>query len=168
MNLYTILKGLLTVTPKNDIRNYLNGVYFTPNEIITSDGHILIRVAYETGVIEPVIYSRESVDLALRRFTKKDEKLLICDGSLVCGSLNVPIIEIVAQYPNIEKDFTNDALQTEGHVSVALLEKATKAIRIIQDKKANHHDGIDVSMAIDRFYLATPHIRAVVMSMRKK
>ena len=137
MNNFTMLKGLLKSTPKQDIRYYLNAVYLDEHNAVTTDGHILIVVKHNLTVRAPVLLCRNDLEQKLKMFNKKSELIIDADEG-VC-TINGYSIELVdGRYPDYQR-VVNQYKEKEDcslmGIDLGILSKASTAIKFICDTK---------------------------------
>lgn len=139
MNTYTILKGLLKVTPKNDVRYYLNGVLVTPEQLIATDNHQLMRVDYAVeGVSDNIILCRHDIDRKLKLFSKKESPTLeVVDGKPYLGGYEIKTID--GRFPDVNR-VISAAISEKGRngeccVDLTLLSNLSQAVAIVSDAK---------------------------------
>jgi hypothetical protein len=106
MNTFTILKGLLGVTPKSDIRYYLSAVHLTATRMQASDGRIAMQVEVTTampdGVVE-VLVCRRDLATKLKLFTAKSECAIRVDlgGKVLLNEYELTTVD--ARYPDLDR-----------------------------------------------------------------
>jgi DNA polymerase III sliding clamp (beta) subunit (PCNA family) len=108
MNTYSKLKGLLSVTPKNDIRYYLNVIRVTSSELTTSNGSSAVIVEHHTsGVDSEILICRHDLATKLKLFKKNDELNITVNGDSVF--LNEYKLKTVdGRYPDIKRALKNN------------------------------------------------------------
>ena len=139
MNNYTILKGMLEIAPKQDVRYYLNALLIAKDYIAVSDGHALIKVTTETPVNEDVILCRKDLANKLKLFSKKNPpQMLQKEDGFYLNELKIETIE--GNYPDLNRVICIDNGKgtyspIEVGFNLALLSKLTKAVNIIANSK---------------------------------
>ena len=139
MNTYTILKGLLKVAPKKDVRFAMNSVAITPTRLIATDGHQIMAVDNTIyGVDETVIVCRADLESKLKLFTKKEPpELTVRDGVPYLNEYK--LVTIAGRYPDVNRVINtakeNKAQTGEMGLSLGLLANLSQAIAIAADDK---------------------------------
>jgi len=107
MNVYNLLKGLLKVAAKTDIRFYLNAVHVTPDELRATDGHMAVIVSYRTGLPadlrDGVLLCRKDLDAKLKMFNAKSEVALTFTGDGKAFLNEYPLATVDGRYPDIKR-----------------------------------------------------------------
>ena len=139
MNMFTMLKGLTAVAPKNDVRYYLNGIYITPTRFIATDGHMMVVVEQETAdVVEPVIVCRTDLSNKLKMFNKKSELTLnFVDGEPYLNEMKLNTVD--GRYPDVSRVINRYESETKTAEPIGfdlvLMAQMCKAIDTIADNK---------------------------------
>lgn len=142
------LKILLKVAPKQDVRFYLNGIFFDieKQKAVSTDGHMM---AVASIIAESDLESSVIVGLSDRQIPAKTESVVIYQDHAICFSLPggigerlkmMPIELISGDYPNWEKVTTHDKPNIEMDsqwFNPALLSRLTQVI---------HKDGAGVRL----------------------
>ena len=114
VNTYQLLKAMLLIAPKNDIRYYMNGVSIRNEKgaviVTATDGHALLQVRLngnEEGVLDieegnHVILCHASVTRILKLYTKKTPpEIVLRDGMAFFGNVQVDTID--GRYPDVDR-----------------------------------------------------------------
>lgn len=110
-----VLKGLLQVAPKNDVRNCLNGIHLASGgnggtTLTASDGHMvaIVTMHYAEISIEKgadVIVCRHSLATILKLFKPRDTlQLKISNDSVTIGTEGGPMFDVTlvdGKYPDV-------------------------------------------------------------------
>lgn len=138
MNLINTLKALLQVTPKSDIRYYLNGIQVirNGNEVVfnSTDGLMLLQVKttdleyldIQDGV--QFIICRKSLDVMIKSFTKNNTPVLRCDDDFKVTLGDLPLVTIDGRYPDAQRVIRESSERCDViGVNYTLLAKLSKA-----------------------------------------
>ena len=123
------LRLALTANAKNDVRDYLNGVKITTNDLVASDGHRLVRVVFDNSIILPdgrlqLIIPYAAIKQFLGKLAKVPHHLPVEiklglypeQYVLECGGVIEFFTPIDAKYPSFDKFFEIIAKDDgEGH-----------------------------------------------------
>lgn len=148
MNLYSQLKGLLMIAPKNDVRYYLCAVHVTPNGLRVSDGHMAVTIdAPQQG---EALICRHDLAQKLKMFNaKSDLKLVFGRGGDNAALLDVasgdlwPLKTVDGRFPDLTRALNNMKGRTPEDYSpigfeLRLIAQLAKAVdTIAADKKAH-------------------------------
>lgn len=141
--MFNILKAALEITPKNEIRYYLNGLHFqrfkNTLEVHATDGRVCFKAVFlDPDVVNQfpdgydVIMSRASIDKVLKLHKRNDNVIFTEEaGNVTVQGLTIDLID--GNFPQVERVFSNISASTRGHetgYTFALLEKVGKVGRI--------------------------------------
>ena len=177
-----ILKGLLAVAPRSDIRYYLNSVNIVRGEdhlvrLSATDGHIIISLTISSGLfdVEPltdVVICAKSLNNILKMFDKKSELILKASNeSVTINDYNVEIID--GNYPNVERVLNSkhkpEATREIG-LNLDLLAKLCKGCSTILNLKHGgakfHIREASDSILISQTFNECDNLTAAIMPMR--
>lgn len=167
VNTFDLLKAMLEIAPKNDVRYYLNGIHITRGDsaeviVEATDGHCLLRVTLPAPLEEEVtakpltdvILDRASAEKMLKVFTRKNPPLISADDGLVFfGNYEVETID--GRFPDCGRMLKARTSRTltadEQGVKLSLLSRATKAMsKLINNAKfSSHQDAAGFKMEAD-------------------
>ena len=146
MNLINTLKALLQVTPKSDIRYYLNGIQVirNGNEVVfnSTDGNMLLQV--KTTDLEYIdiqddvkfVICRKSLDVMIKSFTKRCLPSLRCDDDFNVTLGDLPIVTIDGNYPDVQRVISESSERCDVvGVNYTLLAKLSKACATVTNAK---------------------------------
>lgn len=146
MNLINTLKALLQVTPKLDIRYYLNGIQVirNGNEVVfnSTDGHMLLQV--KTTDLEYIdiqddvkfVICRKSLDVMIKSFTKRCLPTLRCDDDFNVTLGDLPLVTIDGNYPDVQRVISESSERCDAiGVNYTLLSKLSKACATVTNTK---------------------------------
>lgn len=146
VTLYSALKGLLQVTPKSDIRFYLNGIHVSESGTLTAtDGRMMIIVDNVIEDAKECIIGCNALRNVMKLFTKQDELCIdfkddhieIYNTSEDATKYRVNYID--GNYPDttrVTKQFNKTSHEVIG-LDMKLLSNLTKSISVILDNKFN-------------------------------
>jgi len=176
-----VLKALLLIAGKNDVRFYLNGVYFDTEHdaLVATDGHKMLFVKHELPKmpknVRPFIVPRIMIEQLLKFYKGKNSAVVVCidagtrtdrsinlirhDGSRVGGP------EESGTYPQwrrvVPKTFSAEAVQFDAEFT-APLQAAFVLIGGVKNKPSLYHNGHGAALAVG----ADPTAVGLVMPMR--
>jgi hypothetical protein len=165
MNTHNLLKAMLDIAPKADIRGYLNGVRISRGgtqevTIEATDGLTALRVVLTSPgathfAVEQhtdVILCRASVARALRLFARGEPPLISASEDLALlsspspGVPEVAVSVLVGRFPDLGRELgrrtpSNRTSEEQG-VSTALIANVSKAVgRIVDFAVFSAHEG---------------------------
>ena len=177
-----VLKGLLAVAPRSDIRYYLNGVNIVRGEdqlvrLSATDGHILISLVIYSNMfdVEPntnVVICAKSLTNILKMFNKKSVLTFKSSNeSVTINGYNLETID--GNYPNVERvlNFKHKPTATsEIGMNLDLLAKLCKGCSTILNSKHGaalfHIRGVSDSILISQTFNEVDNLTAAIMPVR--
>ena len=177
-----ILKGLLAVAPRSDIRYYLNGVNIVRGEdetvrLSSTDGYIIISLVIYSNMfdVEPntnVIICAKSLTNILKMFNKKS--VLTLNASNESTTINGYTLETIdGNYPDVKRvlnfNYKPEATREIG-VNLELLAQLCKGCSTILNFKHNgalfHIREASDSILISQTFNKVDNLTAAIMPMR--
>ena len=177
-----ILKGLLAVAPRSDIRYYLNGVNIVRGEdqlvrLSATDGHIIISLVISSDLFDVeqntnVIICAKSLTNILKMFNKKSVLTFKSSNeSVTINGYNLETID--GNYPNVERvlNFKHKPTATsEIGMNLDLLAKLCKGCSTILNSKHGaalfHIRGVSDSILISQTFNEVDNLTAAIMPVR--
>tara|TARA_R110002072_G_scaffold169949_5_gene323516 strand:+ start:15033 stop:15578 length:546 start_codon:yes stop_codon:yes gene_type:complete len=177
-----VLKGLLAVAPRSDIRYYLNGVNIVRGDdrlvrLSVTDGHIIISLVISSDLfdVEPltnVIICAKSLTNILKMFDKKSILTIKASNeSVTINGYNLETID--GNYPNVERvlNFKHKPTATsEIGLNLDLLAKLCKGCSTILNLKHGgakfHIREASDSILISQTFNECDNLTAAIMPMR--
>ncbi len=163
INTFSLLKAMLDIAPKNDVRYYLNGVHVACTDtskiiIEATCGHSLLRVTLmnlDSDLINiekttNVILCRDSITKLIKMFTYKNPPIITLGGDTV--NLNgvddtqlLSVDTIKGRFPDCDRIFRQRTIKNQtsnaSGINFDLLSKASKAIgKLVQYGVSTIHD----------------------------
>lgn len=181
-----VLKGMLLAAAKEDVRYYLNGIYFdtAKGRLVATTGHVMIiaKMTFEPNVksVDPVIVPRAMIETALKG-AKSDALVAVEIGPrpqkgstsqvrsvrLITGATSVSGTEVDAKYPDYErvvpKKFNGETAQL-NHEYVGTIGKALCLIAMGKSAKtpvSAQHNGTECAV-----FAADDSAVGLIMPMR--
>ncbi len=71
---FKYIEAAMLIAPKQDVRYYLNGVFFDEECIVVTDGHRLLKIKHSADISEPFIVPCEALDTLRKQLTKKQRE----------------------------------------------------------------------------------------------
>lgn len=177
-----ILKSLLAVAPRSDIRYYLNGVNIVRGEdqlvrLSATDGSIIISLVISSGLfdVEPntnVIICAKSLTNVLRMFDKKS--VLTFKASHESTTINGYNLDMIdGNYPDVRRvlNFNHKPEATrEIGMNLKILAKLCKGCSTILNSKHDgalfHIRGTSDSILISQTFNECDNLTAAIMPTR--
>lgn len=148
MDLYSQLKGLLMIAPKNDIRYYLCAIHVTHDGLHASDGHIAVTI--DTPQQGEALICRHDLAQKLKMFNAKSVLMLRIDGEKswlvddTIGGIGAIELETVdGRYPDLKRAVNRMKNKTPKDYSaigfdLLLIAQLAKAVDTIAANKKTH------------------------------
>ena len=137
------LKAMLNFAAKNDVRYYLNGLYFVPTTgglaIQSTDGHIagVLHIEHEPVFFQPFIIQRDDIE-RLKLGNKGFVQFEVSEHDTNSNPVKIQYTgatimaqPIDGQYPDVQRVFPKDSNGEVAFFDPALLTRFVKAAKLL-------------------------------------
>lgn len=110
---FNILKSLVSIAPKKDVRYYLNGIRVVRQDsqttLYAADGHIALKVdlmeslSFDIADNTDIILCRHSLEHALKLFKKGQDVPLSIDEDGNATISGLPVEKVAGKFPDVER-----------------------------------------------------------------